>query len=98
MFSFYFATRSILRVRVSNCSLVLWLHDMYDAYMCKLGGTEKPHGKAPVLIIQTLATFLKVPLEAHDANKKKTKEHKSDASKRRFFSCRLGVRNKVSLL
>ncbi len=49
--------------------------------MCKFGGTEKSHGKAPVLIIHTFSTFFKFPLEAHDAKKKETKEHKSDASK-----------------
>ena len=73
--------------------------DTYDAYMCKLGGTEKSQGKGLELIIHTFATLFKIPLEANDANKKgnggkqEQCEQKVDS-----FSCPVGVRNEFVLL
>ena len=58
-------------------------HDRYDAYLCKLGGTEKSHRKAPVLVIQTFVTFFKVPLEANEAKEEETTGIMSDPSKRK---------------
>ena len=59
--------------------------------MCKLGGTEKSHGKAPVLIIHLFATFLKFPLEVHDAKKGSEGTQERCEQKIDSFSCRLGV-------
>ena len=50
--------------------------------MFKLGGTEKSHGKALVFIIHIFATFLKVPLEAHEAQEGETNGRMNDPSKK----------------
>ena len=52
--------------------------------MCKLGGTEKPHGKALVLIIHIFATFFKVPLEAHEAQEGETNGRMNNPSKKKY--------------
>ena len=55
---------------------------MHHVYMCQFGGVEKSQGRPFVLQTDRFATFLKVPLEAHDAKEKETKEQGSDESQK----------------
>ena len=58
-------------------------HDRDDAYMCKLGGTEKSQGRPLALQTHGRATFFKAPLGDHKAKEKGTKEQRSDTSKKK---------------
>ena len=45
-------------------------HDRYDAYLCKLGGTEKSQGRPLVLQTHIFATLFKAPPGGHKAKEK----------------------------
>ena len=61
---------------------LFWCNDRYDAYLCKLGGTEKSQGRPLVLQTHSFATFFEAPLGGHKAKEKGTKKQRSDASKK----------------
>ena len=49
----------------------------------QFGGAEKSQGRHFVFQTHSFATFFKVPVEAHEAKEKETKEQGSDASQKR---------------